>query len=193
MLHFQMHTYLTRIVLLATIVTFFSESYSCDFFSPMPFQTKKTNVSSAALEASWADEEESGGPAQGAGGEETPVWGWPGQLGDQSAPGATETGCLQVTLSVTHLNCSGDFGCYKSSSIYCCLLDREKSSTGHTNNGSVQDVIPACPTRRHCCISISQPLFVNVCIIILPYILYSMQHDLLYRTLEKNKKKGKIF
>lgn len=54
---------------------------------------------SAASAASRADEEEPGGSAQGAGGEETRVWGGEGKLGGPAAPGAAEIGGLQVQWS----------------------------------------------------------------------------------------------
>lgn len=53
----------------------------------------------AASAASRTDEEEPGGSAQGARGEEARVRGGESQLGDPAAPGAAETGGVQVRLA----------------------------------------------------------------------------------------------
>lgn len=61
----------------------------------------------AASAASRTDEEEPGGSAQRAGGEETRLWGGESQLGGSAAPGAAEAGGLQVRAALTAHSGSG--------------------------------------------------------------------------------------
>lgn len=56
---------------------------------------------SVASAASRANEEEPGGSAQRAGGEKTCVRGGESKLGGPAAPGAAETGGLQVQVTLT--------------------------------------------------------------------------------------------